>query len=48
MIARYQTPEMAALWSEESRYQTWALVEAYALEAWEAWARCPGGFPRGF
>jgi adenylosuccinate lyase len=43
MIARYQTPEMAALWSEESRYQTWALVEAYALEAWEALGQVPRG-----
>jgi adenylosuccinate lyase len=43
MIARYQTPEMAALWSEESRYRMWALVEAYALEAWEALGQVPRG-----
>ncbi len=43
MIARYQTPEMAALWSEENRYQTWALVEVYALEAWEALGQVPRG-----
>jgi adenylosuccinate lyase len=43
MIARYQTPEMARLWSEESRYRMWALVEAYALEAWEALGEVPKG-----
>jgi adenylosuccinate lyase len=43
MIARYQTPEMAALWSEENRYRMWALVEAYALEAWEALGQVPRG-----
>ncbi|KGQ21593.1 adenylosuccinate lyase [Thermus filiformis] len=43
MIARYQTPEMAALWSEENRYRMWALVEAYALEAWEALGEVPRG-----
>lgn len=43
MIARYQTPEMARLWSEENRYRTWALVEAYAFEAWEALGQAPKG-----
>jgi len=43
MVPRYQTPEMARLWSEESRYRTWALVEAYALEAWEALGQVPQG-----
>ena len=43
MIARYQTPEMARLWSEESRYRMWARVEAYALEAWEALGEVPKG-----
>lgn len=43
MVPRYQTPEMARLWSEESRYRTWALVEAYALEAWEALGQVPKG-----
>ncbi|WP_117237481.1 adenylosuccinate lyase [Thermus sediminis] len=46
MIARYQTPEMAALWSEESRYRMWALVEAYALEAWEALGQVPRGLAK--
>ncbi|MGQ9753743.1 MAG: adenylosuccinate lyase [Thermaceae bacterium] len=43
MIPRYQTPKMRALWSEENRYRTWALVEAYALEAWEALGEVPRG-----
>ncbi len=43
MIARYQTEEMARLWSEAERYRTWALVEAYALEAWEALGAVPQG-----
>jgi len=43
MIARYQTPEMARLWSEESRYRMWAWVEAYALEAWGALGEVPRG-----
>lgn len=43
MVPRYQTPEMARLWSEENRYRTWALVEAYALEAWEALGQVPKG-----
>ncbi len=34
MIARYQTPEMAALWSPEHRFRIWAEVERLALEAW--------------
>ncbi|TBH17630.1 adenylosuccinate lyase [Thermus thermamylovorans] len=43
MVPRYQTPEMAELWSEANRYRTWALVEAYALEAWEALGQVPRG-----
>ncbi|KHG65414.1 adenylosuccinate lyase [Thermus sp. 2.9] len=43
MVPRYQTPEMAVLWSEENRYRMWALVEAYALDAWEALGQVPRG-----
>ena len=43
MVPRYQTPEMAELWSEENRYRMWALVEAYALEAWESLGQVPKG-----
>ena len=34
MIARYQTPEMQALWAPEHRLRVWAEVERLALEAW--------------
>ncbi|RDI95559.1 adenylosuccinate lyase [Meiothermus sp. QL-1] len=43
MIARYQTPEMQALWSEVRRYQAWAQVELLALEAWERLGQVPVG-----
>ncbi len=34
MIARYTRPEMAALWSLESRYRAWLEVEIAVCEAW--------------
>ncbi|MCL5965047.1 MAG: lyase family protein, partial [Deinococcus sp.] len=43
MIERYQTEEMKDLWSEARRYQTWALVERLALEAWEKIGQVPRG-----
>jgi len=43
MIARYQTPEMAALWSVEHRFRVWAEVERLALEAWERLGAVPVG-----
>ncbi|XOB98867.1 adenylosuccinate lyase [Deinococcota bacterium DY0809b] len=43
MIARYQTPEMAALWSPEHRFRVWAEVERLALEAWEGLGAVPAG-----
>ena len=43
MISRYQTPQMAELFSEARRYQTWALVEAYVLEAWQSLGQVPAG-----
>ena len=33
MIARYSRPEMAALWTDEAKYQLWLEVETAALEA---------------
>ena len=33
-IARYTLPEMAAIWSDENRYQTWLEVEIEACQAW--------------
>lgn len=32
MISRYANPEMADIWSDQSRYQIWLDVERYALE----------------
>ncbi|WP_457637649.1 adenylosuccinate lyase [Oceanithermus sp.] len=41
MIARYQTEEMARLWSPEHRLRTWAEVERLALEAWAKLGEVP-------
>ncbi|WP_018467668.1 adenylosuccinate lyase [Calidithermus timidus] len=43
MIERYQTPEMKALWTEARKYEAWAKVEQYALEAWEELGVVPNG-----
>jgi adenylosuccinate lyase len=34
VIARYSRPEMARVWSEEHKYDTWLRVEIAACEAW--------------
>jgi adenylosuccinate lyase len=36
MIPRYSHPEMARIWSDERRYQTWLTVELAALDAMAA------------
>ena len=36
MIPRYSLPEMAALFTDEARFQTWVDVEVLAVEAWAA------------
>lgn len=33
-IARYTRPEMATIWSDETRFQTWLEVEIEACQAW--------------
>ena len=33
MIPRYSRPEMAAIWSPETRFQIWFEIEAHALDA---------------
>jgi adenylosuccinate lyase len=33
MIPRYSRPEMAAIWSPETRYRIWFEIEAHALDA---------------
>jgi adenylosuccinate lyase len=41
MIGRYTNPEMGAIWSEESRYQTWLEVELAATGALAAMGVVP-------
>jgi adenylosuccinate lyase len=33
MITRYTRPEMGAIWSDETKFQTWLEIELYACEA---------------
>ena len=41
MIARYSRPEMAALWTAETRLWAWRDVELYALEELVALGEAP-------
>lgn len=41
MISRYTRPEMAAVWSDENRYQSWLEVEILADEAWASLGEIP-------
>ncbi len=41
MIERYTRPEMAAVWSQESKYRKWLLVETLACEAWAKLGKVP-------
>lgn len=41
MIPRYSRPEMAALWSDQVRYATWAQVEVLAAQAQALLGRVP-------
>jgi len=34
LIERYQTKEMAEIWSEESQYRSWLEVELAVCRAW--------------
>lgn len=43
MIERYSLPEMAALWDERHKVDTWAEIEALVLEGWEAVGVVPAG-----
>jgi adenylosuccinate lyase len=43
MIPRYTRPELAALWSDQHRYETWLRVELAACEAMEAAGAVPAG-----
>ncbi len=42
MIARYTRPEMAELWSQQTKYQTWLDVEIWACEAMAEQGLIPG------
>jgi adenylosuccinate lyase len=41
MISRYTLPEMAAVWSEETKLQHWLWIEILACEAWARLGRIP-------
>lgn len=43
MIDRYSLPEMKAIWSEESKFQSWLDVELAVCEAWERAGMIPQG-----
>lgn len=34
MIKRYQDEKMTQIWSDNSKYQTWLLVEKLVVAAW--------------
>ncbi len=41
MIPRYSRPQMAAIWSDQAKYQRWLDVEIAACEAWAELGRIP-------
>ena len=41
MIERYSRPEMANIWTEESKYRAWLEVEILADEAWAELGEIP-------
>jgi len=43
MIPRYTRPEMAAIWSDESKYSIWLEIETLAAEAMEVRGEIPAG-----
>jgi len=43
MIERYSLPEMTSLWDDRRKLDTWTMVEALALEGWEAEGVVPPG-----
>ncbi|MBA4225176.1 MAG: adenylosuccinate lyase [Hyphomonas sp.] len=43
MIPRYTRPEMAAIWTPESRFQIWLDIETLAAEAMEGMGQIPKG-----
>jgi adenylosuccinate lyase len=43
MIPRYSRPQMAAIWSDQSRYAIWLEIETLAAEAMEQLGQIPAG-----
>lgn len=43
MIPRYTTPEMAAIWAPENKFQHWLSIESFVAEAMEAEGTIPKG-----
>ena len=43
MIPRYSRPQMAAIWSDRSRYEIWLEIETLAAEAMEQLGQIPAG-----
>ena len=41
MIPRYTLPEMAAVWSEETKLSHWLRIEILAVEGWARLGRIP-------
>jgi len=41
MIERYSRPEMAAIWTQQNKYQKWLDVEVAACEAWAKLGKIP-------
>ena len=41
MIPRYSLPEMASVWSEETKLGHWLRIEVLACEAWARLGRIP-------
>ena len=43
MIERYALPEMATLWTQQTKYETWLEVEIAVLQAQETLGLVPAG-----
>ena len=43
MIPRYSRPQMAAIWSDRSKYEIWLEIETLAAEAMEQLGQIPAG-----
>ncbi len=41
MLSRYTRPEMAELWNDQKKYETWLEVEIAADEAWSKLGHIP-------